>query len=302
MTLVEFDTVIRDGIATGVHIKPLLILWAIAIITILPLTYLRKVFSISVGYGAAITTMSLVLMWTFQVPIISSPSLYLASPSKLLVLATLLYGVRLTTFLVLRQCTVLGIHKQSDMAEGMSRVKSNFLAVTVAFLYACFELPVLYALREDYAWSGDKRIHIRLVEYVGLIMCYLGLLLETVADHQKYLVKRRFGAAYDETKFVGPTGGVYSLCRHPNYFGEVLVWIGIYITSAYSLGTNIIAWVCSTIGLWSIVSIMLGSTVKLEQKHQEKYGKQEKFQAWRNHVRAPLIPFVEKNLTIWGIK
>lgn len=302
MTLVEVDTGIRDGITAGLHIQPLLILWAIAIITILPLSYVRKVFSISVGYGAAITTMSLVLMRTFQIPIISSPSFYLASPSKLLVLATLLYGVRLTIYLVLRQCTVVGIHKQSDMAEGMSRVKSNFLAVAVAFLYACFQLPVLYALRENYAWYGDKRFHIRLVESVGLIMCYLGLLLETVADHQKYLVKRRFDAAYDETKFVGPTGGVYSLCRHPNYFGEVLVWIGIYITSAYSLGTNTIAWVFSTIGLWSIVSIMLGSTVKLEQKHQEKYGNQEKFQAWHNRVRAPLIPFVEKNLTIWGIK
>ena len=302
MTVDDMNQAIQKGLTTGDHIQPLVILWSIAIITILPITYWRKVFSISVGYGAAIAAISLVLMRTFDVPVVSKPSDYLASPSKLLVLATLLYGIRLAAFLVLRQGTVHGINKQSDIAEGMSRIKSNLLAVGVSFLYACFLLPVLYALRADDAWYGDKRVYVQSTECVGLIMCYLGLLLETVADHQKYMVKHRFGVAYDGTKFVGPTGGLYRICRHPNYLGEVLFWMGIYVTSTFSFGTNMIGWVFSTIGLWSIVSIMLGSTERLERKHKEKYGNQEKFQAWHNHVKAPLFPFVERNLMIWGIK
>jgi len=300
--LVEMNHGIRDSLKTRHDIQPVLTLWAIAILTVIPITYWRKVFSISVGYGAAIATMSLVLITTFEVPIISSPSHYMESPSKLLVLATLLYGIRLGAFLLLRQGTVRGIHKQSDNTEGMSRIKSNLLATFVSFLYACFLLPVLYVLRADHTWNDSERMYIRFTEYVGLMMCYFGLLLETVADHQKYMVKRHFGAAYDETKFVGPTGGTYRICRHPNYLGEVLFWMGVYVTSIFSFGTNTTAWVFSTIGLWCIVSIMLGSTVRLEQKHQEKYGNQEKFQAWHKHVKAPLFPFVARKLIMWGMK
>lgn len=305
MTFVDIDQAIKDGLrtSTGNHgLQPLLILWAIAIMTVIPITYWRKVFSISVGYGAAIATMSLVLMRTFDVPLLSSPIQYRLSPSVLLVLATLLYGVRLAAFLILRQGTVYGINKQSDIAEQMSRIKSNLLAVSVSLLYACLLLPVLCTLQAHHKRNDDHGICIRFMEYVGLTMCYLGLLMETVADHQKYMVKRRFGAAYDGTEFVGPTGGMYRICRHPNYLGEVLFWMGIYVTSTFSLGTNVIAWVFSTLGLWSIVSIMLGSTVRLERKHNEKYGNQEKFQAWHNHVKTPLFPFVERNLIIWGIK
>lgn len=299
MMQAKFENIIQQALVTGKHVQPLLVLWGMSVTTVIPTTFWKKLFTISVGYGCATATMSLVLMWAFDVPIIPQIS-DLGSTSHLLVFAALLYGVRLTSFFLLREATVKAINKQGDTVEKFSRGWTILLAIFVSFLYACFVLPILYALRTND--QSQDSAHCQFLQILGVGVCYVGLILESVADYQKYSVKRRFGAAYDETRFVGPTGGTYAVTRHPNYLGEILFWIGIYMASATSFGDDFFAWIFSTLGLWSIVSIMLASTKRLEAKHQDKYGDQEKFQEWHARVKAPLIPFVETNFTLPGVK
>ena len=141
-----------------------------------------------------------------------------------------------------------------------------------------------------------------MVQLCGLATTYLGIVIEAVADQQKYNTKKKAMVAYGDPKFIGPTGGLYSITRHPNYTGELLFWLGLFVCGAVCFEGNVIAWTFSTFGLWSIVSIMLGSTKRLERKQEDMYGKQKKFQDWREQVRWPLIPFVERELTIPGAK
>jgi hypothetical protein len=53
--------------------------------------------------------------------------------------------------------------------------------------------------------------------------------IETVADYQKWNFKQEHsGTEFCQT-------GLWSMSQHPNYFGEILVWSGIFIVNAPSL-------------------------------------------------------------------
>ena len=61
---------------------------------------------------------------------------------------------------------------------------------------------------------------------IGAILWILGFAFEAVADRQK---KSFTELAENKDKFI--TQGLWSISRHPNYFGEIVLWTGIAIIS-----------------------------------------------------------------------
>jgi steroid 5-alpha reductase family enzyme len=59
--------------------------------------------------------------------------------------------------------------------------------------------------------------------------------------------------------------------RYPNYLGEMLFWLGNFLTglAAYNAWWH---WVLAAVGCMSIKLIMLGSTKRLELKQDERYA------------------------------
>ena len=182
----------------------------------------------------------------------------------------------------------------------MSRIKASILGVVVSLLYAFMELTVVYALRVGAARGTGQRV----LQICGLLTCYRGLIVETVADQQKYSAKRRALVTYGDPKFIGPTGGLYAITRHPNYTGEILFWLGLFVGGA----------VCFEGGMQS-----LGHSRRLDfgafyrscwaaprgWKRSRRicmYGKQEKYEKWRQNVRWHDTLCVERELTIPGAK
>ena len=285
---------LRDALLSGEHIYPLVALTGVAAATVVPLAIYRNIYyCISVGYGASIATMSLTLMWAFDVsfpPSASSPA------SSVLAILSFLYGVRLLSYIILRLITVQSMSNQgkAKQTDKMTQPKSIILATILSALYACMVAPVLYVLRGEK--SDQKGLVRSLFLWTGIYLAFAGLVLEMVADQHKYHSKRRYALAYGHEKFMGPTRGTYSLCRHPNYLGELVFWFGLYMGGVMDFGSSSTAWIASTAGLFCIVYIMLGSTKRLELKQTEHYGRQPKFEQWRRRVRAPLVPGVHGNL------
>lgn len=92
-------------------------------------------------------------------------------------------------------------------------------AVSVIFL----ALPFLkIAVDPDVSWS--------LWESLGLVVCLLGILGESLADSQM----SGFKSSNRDSKAVCQQG-LWRYSRHPNYFFEAVIWIGFYL---YACGSD----------------------------------------------------------------
>ena len=120
--------------------------------------------------------------------------------------------------------------------------------------------------------------------YGGLLIALIGLYFEVVGDEQ--LRKNIEENKRRGTKTLIQTG-LWSITRHPNYFGEILIWVGLYLVGFTLLFTQAVhplyygLLIISPL-LMSIVLIKI-STPLLE-KNMEKYA------GWDEYAkRVPMI-------------
>jgi steroid 5-alpha reductase family enzyme len=169
---------------------------------------------------------------------------------------------------------------QTTIENGSISSRITFSA-SVSIFYAFLTTPVLYALRSTTTASD--------ISNAGACLAWLGATLEAIADLQKLVVKQSNTGVKE---FVGPTSWAYSICRHPNYLGEILFWTGVFVGGAPSFGKSIAAWVSSILGLFGILSIMSKATKGLEKRQSDKYNGESKYDEWKEEVKYSLIPFV----------
>lgn len=120
--------------------------------------------------------------------------------------------------------------------------------------------------------------------YGGLLIALIGLFFEVVGDEQ--LRKNIEENKRKGTKTLIQTG-LWSITRHPNYFGEILIWVGLYLVGFTLLFTESVhplyyALLVISPLLMSVVLIKI-STPLLE-KNMEKYA------GWDEYAkRVPMI-------------
>eukprot|EP00985_Skeletonema_marinoi_P019679 scaffold11388_cov185-Skeletonema_marinoi.AAC.6 len=235
----------------------------------------------AVGGMWAVSSLALTLLSSFDI----SLSTLTSSTPAILTATTVIYGLRLALFLLLREFSVDSKRKQIKSFDKTPRLKRTPLALSVSLLYAFMCSPALFALRG----AVEAGSVLEKIQLVSTSVAAFGMLLESVADQHKYEAKRK--SKETEDKFVGPSTWSYKLVRHPNYLGEILFWVGLFGAGSVSFGKSIVAWLCGSLGLAAILSIMLGSSGRLDTKQQEKYGGQPKYEEWKDAAKYSVIPF-----------
>ena len=110
--------------------------------------------------------------------------------------------------------------------------------------------------------------------YLGLLVFIVGFLIEVIADNQKTSFR-----AIPENRNSFITTGLWSVSRHPNYFGEVTLWAGIAIMSVPYL-QGIQYWTLIS-PIFSFVLIYFVSGVRmLEARANVKWGENLDYQAY----------------------
>lgn len=118
----------------------------------------------------------------------------------------------------------------------------------------------------------------------------MGFLIETVADWQKSSWKSR---PENKGKFIDT--GLWSLARHPNYGGEMLVWWGTAIIAlaglAGSPGTQAAA-LCSPLFVSFLLTRVSGVPM-LHRAAEKRWGKQAAYKAYKSRTQGVrlLFPF-----------
>lgn len=128
--------------------------------------------------------------------------------------------------------------------------------------------------------SGSEK-PLGVVGCVGVAVWLTGFVIEVVADRQK----SRFRAVADNKgKFIDV--GLWSRSRHPNYFGEITLWLGVAITAAPVLS----GW--QYVGLISPVFVALllirvSGIPMLEKSADKRWGGEAEYEAYK--ARTPVL-------------
>ena len=123
---------------------------------------------------------------------------------------------------------------------------------------------------------------------LGGALWVLGFGFEVVADRQK----KHFSEQPENIdKFI--TQGLWSISRHPNYFGEIVLWIGIAIISLPLLSGWQFVTLVSPVFVFLLLTKISGLPF-LEDKAEKKWGKDKDYIEYKNKTPI-LVPFFGKN-------
>ena len=196
--------------------------------------------------------------------------------SFLLAALVAIWAIRLSSFLFLR---IREDGHDKRFAEVIPH-KTKFLFYWTFQGFWAFVTPVVAFTALTSQNISDK---IEITTVIGLIIWLAGFLIEVVADRQKRAF-RKFSA--NKNKFID--SGLWAWSRHPNYFGEIILWIGISLIALPTL----MDW--QYIALLSIpyVIVMLvkvSGVAKLEEASDQKWGADEAYQKYKTHTPV-IIP------------
>jgi steroid 5-alpha reductase family enzyme len=193
--------------------------------------------------------------------------------SILLLALVAVWAARLGTFLFRR------IHKAGKDAR-FDEIKPSFvrflLTWTLQGLWVSLTLSAALA-----AITATLRKELGLFALIGLLVWGFGFAIEVAADAQK----SRFRAdPENKGRFIHT--GLWAWSRHPNYFGEIVLWIGVAIIALPILRgwqwVTLISPIFVTVLLTRISGVPL-----LEKRADEKWGGQEDYEAYK--TRTPVL-------------
>jgi steroid 5-alpha reductase family enzyme len=143
----------------------------------------------------------------------------------LLVACTTIWGLRLSAYLFWRNhgkgedFRYKAMRKKHGDKFAMVSLRTVYL--TQGFLMLVVSLPV------QLGQMADRPTRLGALAWVGVAVWFVGLAFETVGDLQL----ARFKAQPDSAGKVMDRG-LWSWTRHPNYFGDFLVWWGLFLIAA----------------------------------------------------------------------
>lgn len=132
--------------------------------------------------------------------------------------------------------------------------------------------------------NSTKDVAIGRRDYLGWTFWMVGMFFEVVADFQKTMFKND---PRNEGKFINT--GLWAISRHPNYFGEILLWFGLYFSaSSVFRGVEYLS-VLSPVFVHLLITRISGIPL-LEKAGLKKWGKLPEYQAYLLNIPS-LIPF-----------
>lgn len=151
------------------------------------------------------STFAVIALWSLA----GSPDITLSS--TILAAMILLWAIRLGSFLLYRI-----VRRGKD--SRFDNIRDSFFGFGKFWL---FQAITVWVLMIPTVLSLNNGVNFGGLSIIGLVIWATGLSVESVADFQK---ARFAGISSNKDKWI--ESGIWKYSRHPNYFGEILVWLG----------------------------------------------------------------------------
>ena len=187
----------------------------------------------------------------------------------------LVWSLRLATFLFRRIAKSGGDDRFDDIKHRPLRF---FMAWTLQGLWVLLTAAAALAVI-----TGGAREPLGAVGIIGIAVWAIGMLIEIVSDRQKSAFRNDPNS---QGRFINT--GLWAWSRHPNYFGEIVLWTGMAIVALPVLQ----GWQWATLISPVFVAFLLikvSGIPLLEDKADKRWGGQDDYEAYKRNTPV-LVP------------
>ena len=199
--------------------------------------------------------------------------------SILIGLLIMVWAVRLGSFLFIRV-------KRDGKDNRFTVMKTKFwwflFTWTIGGLWVFITMAAGLA-----AMTSAKVVPLGWFALIGIFLWLEGFLVEVVADHQKTRFRSK---KENQGRFINE--GLWSFSRHPNYYGEITLWLGIaFIAFPVLQGWQKLTLI-SPIFVYILLTRISGITM-LERRADKKWGDDPEYQRYKE-TTSSLIPMFKR--------
>jgi len=133
------------------------------------------------------------------------------------------------------------------------------------------------------AISSSDKVEMGVIGFTGLVIWIAGFTIEVKADSQK---KKFSSNPENKNRFINE--GLWSRSRHPNYFGEILLWFGVSIISFPVLQGAQLFTLISPIFVYILLTKGSGIPI-LERRADKKWGGEPEYEEYKSSTPV-LVP------------
>ena len=187
----------------------------------------------------------------------------------------MVWALRLSTFLFLR---ISKAGKDSRFDQIKQRPVRFLMAWTLQGLWVLLTAAAALAVI-----TGGEREPLGAVGIAGIAVWAAGMLIEIVADRQKSAFR---ADPNNEGRFINV--GLWAWSRHPNYFGEIVLWTGMAIVAIPVLQ----GWQWATLISPVFVAFLLikvSGIPLLEAKADKVWGGDEDYEAYKRSTPVLIL-------------
>jgi steroid 5-alpha reductase family enzyme len=201
--------------------------------------------------------------------------------SILIGLLIMVWAVRLGSFLFIRV-------KRDGKDNRFTVMKTKFwwflFTWTIGGLWVFITMAAGLA-----AMTSAKVVPLGWFALIGIFLWLEGFLVEVVADHQKTRFRSK---KENQGRFINE--GLWSFSRHPNYYGEITLWLGIaFIAFPVLQGWQKLTLI-SPIFVYILLTRISGITM-LERRADKKWRDDPEYQRYKETTSSLIPMFKRKN-------
>jgi steroid 5-alpha reductase family enzyme len=178
-----------------------------------------------------------------------------------------IWAIRLATFLYRRVVAAGEDRRFRELKTSFSRF---LLTWTLQGLWVSLTLAAALA-----AITGRTRLNLDIFSLLGLLLWVIGFGIEVVADRQKSAFRENPDNA---GKFINT--GLWAWSRHPNYFGEIILWLGVAVIAFPVLEGWQLLTLISPVFVFLLLARVSGVPM-LEKRADEKWGGQADYEEYK---------------------
>ena len=249
-----------------------LFMWTVTIVAAIGccMGFHEFVWFMSVGYG-----FSVMCIGAFHL-IFGLINHSLTAAAGVLAVLFIIYGYRLGGYILKRELTNAAYRKTLEATGSTKKMPipvSLFMWAYSMWMYTAETSAVSYRVinqAKDNVWA-----------WIGICIMALAVIGEATSDRQKSAAKKKNPGRFCDD-------GLFKIVRCPNYFCEILFWVGVTVSGIGAVQGK--QWIMVIIALVLIIYVMYNSAQRLELRHEKTYGLDPEYQKYSDTVPL-LFPF-----------